>query len=453
MPDTIENEVFEAVKKEVKEIGATSKKNFEDINKNYEEIKKLVDESEKNNDILITEKIKKFSEDLLTRQEAADKENAKVHERMDELEVAMKNRPVFTGEDGKDEMANAIQLKQSHMAVHNQPLGLKELEPNLEDYRMYVKSFPAWMRAKKEQLLPDEYIKAMLVGVDPDGGYLVTPQMSSRIVERQYESDPVRQLASNETISTDALEMLVDYDEADADWEGETVANDETDTPQLNKKRIPAHVVSARPRATQTLLDDAGVNVENWLSGKVANKFMRTEAAAFVDGDGVGKPRGFLTYSNYTTAGVDEWGRIEQINMRAAAALTTDGLLDVKYSLVEYYLTRGTWLMNRLTVSEAMKLKDGDGQYIWRPGLQEGQPSLLLGLPLRMATTMPTVAAGTLPVALADWAEAYMVVDRMGITVQRDPYTVKPFVEFYTRKRVGGDVINFQAIKIGVVAA
>ena len=149
------------------------------------------------------------------------------------------------------------------------------------------------MKARNENLLSPDQSKAMLVGIDPDGGYLVTPAMSARITERQYESDPIRQLAASESISTDALEMLVDYDEADAGWEGETVANDETDTPQLNKKRIPVHIMSARPRATQSLLDDAGINAENWLANKVSNKFMRTEAAAFVNGDGVESLAGF----------------------------------------------------------------------------------------------------------------------------------------------------------------
>jgi HK97 family phage major capsid protein len=139
--------------------------------------------------------------------------------------------------------------------------------------------------------------------------------------------------------------------------------------------------------------------------------------------------------------------------MGNATALTADGFKSVKYSLAEDYLNRGTWLMNRLTVAEAMKLKDGNGQYLWQPGMQLGQPAQLDGLPVRMSTTMPQVAASALSVVLADWSEFYMVVDRLGITVQRDPYTAKPFIEFYTRKRVGGDVINFDAGRIGVIAA
>jgi len=290
------------------------------------------------------------------------------------------------------------------------------------------------------------------LGSDPDGGYTVTPAMSSKIVERLFEIDPIRQLASVETISTDALEMMEDVNEAGGDWESETVANDESETPQWKKKRIPVHVLAARPRATQVLLDDSGLNVESWLANKVADKFGRTEAAAFVTGNGVGKPTGFMTYGNWTTAGTYEHAKIERVNMGNATEFTTDGLTDVKYQMIEQHLMVGTWLTNRLNVRDIMKLKDGDGQYIWRPGITVGQPASLLGLPIRMATTIATTAAAALAIALADWKAVYQIVDRQGINVQRDPFTVKPFVEFYTRKRVGGDVINFQAIKIGVIA-
>ena len=267
-----------------------------------------------------------------------------------------------------------------------------------------------------------------------------------------YESDHVRQLASVESITTDAIEWAVDYDEAGWGWEAETVAGPETDTPQIFQTRIPVHVMYAKPRVSQTLLEDSAINIESWLADHIARRFNRGEGAAFVSGDGVGKPRGFLTYSDYAVAGVDEWAKLEQQNMGAAAALTADGFINVLYRLVEQYLTRATWLMNRLTVAATMQLKDGQGNYIWKPGLAEGRYSTILGQDVRMSTTMPIIAAGALAIAIADWREAYMVVDRLGITVQRDPYTKKPMIEFYSRKRVGGDVINFQAIKLGVIA-
>jgi len=153
---------------------------------------------------------------------------------------------------------------------------------------------------------------------------------------------------------------------------------------------------------------------------------------------------------DYATAGVDEWGKVERQNI--GDPITADGLIALKFRLIEQYLQRGTFLVNRLVVADFMQLKDGAGRYLWSPGLKEDEYSTLLGLPLRMSTTMPIQAGNARSVAIADWREAYMIVDRLGVTVQRDPYTKKPYIEFYTRKRVGGDVINFQAIKLGVVA-
>ena len=180
---------------------------------------------------------------------------------------------------------------------------------------------------------------------------------------------------------------------------------------------------------------------------KVANKFGRDEAAAFVSGDGVGKPTGFTNYNNGTS-----FGTIERIASGAAGSITADGLYELKFSLIEQYLTRGTFLMNRLTLRDVLKLKDTAGDYLYNPGLKEGDFSTILGLPVRMSTTMPVAVAGALSIAIADWREAYQIVDRLGVSVQRDPYTAKPFVEFYTRKRVGGDVTNFSAIKLQVIS-
>ncbi len=160
-----------------------------------------------------------------------------------------------------------------------------------------------------------------------------------------------------------------------------------------------------------------------------------------------------MTYSNWTTADTYEFGKIEQINSGVAGAFTTDGLVKLKYSLIEAYLDRGTFVSNRLNIRDIMLLKDGDGQYIWRPGLTEGAPSTLLGLPFRMATTIAVTAGAALAIALAEWKQAYLVLDRLGITVQRDPFTASPLIKFNTRKRVGGDVVNYLAIKIGVLSA
>jgi len=457
---TPEPEVVKAVQKEIVALGENTKKNYEDLNKSLTEMRHLVDESKGEVSAELKEQIVKFSEEITTRQGDLDKKAADALEvannRMDQIEVALK-RPgqEDTKSYDKDMMQLNDEAKQFAIASHcvkdvsAKGLTMERLEAlnvDVDAFKNYLPAMESFIR-KDERFLAPENLRALSVGIDPDGGYTVTPAMSNTIVTKLRESDPVRQLSSVETITTGAIEWMVDWGDTGYGWEGETVAGDETNTPQWKKKRIPVHVMYAKPRASQTLLEDSGINIENWLANKVADRFMRAEGEAFVAGQGVNSPRGFLTYDN----GVN-WGQIEQVNMGAAAALTGDGFHDVKMSLIEHYLNRGTWLMNRLTVNETLQLKDGTGNYIWRAGLEPNMPSNILGLPVRMSTTMPTIAAGTLSVAIADWREAYMVVDRLGITIIRDNLTVKPMIEFYTRKRVGGDVINYQAIKLGKIA-
>lgn len=446
-------QVLDAVLSEIKTIGATSKENYTALRTNVEALKKEVDAQAKNTDVLLKEKVDKLLTDITTRQDEMDKAQTK---RVDSIEAALK-RPGMSAQniDGKTSTEEALEFFKAVSSISQKGAkwqDIKRLEKEgvpSEQYQGYKGQLIEYLRRDEKTFLPGE-LKDLSVGVDPNGGYTVTPQISSRIIQKIYESDPIRQLASVETISTDALEIMNDFSQAGAGWEGETETGAKTDTPTIGRLRIPVHILYAKPRATQQLLEDSGLNIENWLADHVARRFMRIEAAAFVTGDGVNKPRGFLTHTSGTTY---TSGQIEQTNMGAAAALTADGLISVKFSLIEYYLNRASWLMNRSTVAAAMKLKDGEGRYIWSPGLTEREPSMLLGLPLRMSTTMPAVAANALSVAIADWAEAYQIVDRLGISVQRDPYTVKPFVEFYTRKRVGGSVVNFEAIKIGKVAA
>jgi HK97 family phage major capsid protein len=469
MTDNNNSQVVEAVKEEIKKLGdgyQANKKNYDSLRSNYEDLKDELKNSKSKTDVLISDKISKITDDITTRQEDIDTKFAKEAEtkkqldkRMDELEVALKRfhkAGTSDVEDLVDLESKATDFMLESMVVRGKGKGVKfneTLKPDMESYKQYKDAFQKFLRMdERHHMTQPDMMKSLVAGIDPDGGYTVTPQMSNRIITRLFESDPIRQMASNEKITTDAIEWLVDYDQAGFGWESETVAGAETTTPKIFKKRIPVHVMYAKPRVSQTLLEDSAINIENWLSDHIAKRFMRGEAAAFVSGDGVGKPRGFLTYSDYDTAGTDQFGRIEQQAMGAAAALTADGFIDVKYRLIEDYLNRATWLMNRLTVAAAMELKDGQGNYIWKPGLAEERHSTILGLPVRMSTTMPTVAANALSVAIADWSEAYMIVDRLGITIQRDPFTQKPMIEFYTRKRVGGDVINYQAIKLGVIS-
>jgi len=264
-----------------------------------------------------------------------------------------------------------------------------------------------------------------------------------------FETSPMRAYASIQVISTDALEGLFDLEEASSGWVGETDARSETGTPQLGKWRIPVHELYAKPKATQKILDDAEINLETWLAQKVAEKFARDEAAAFVAGNGVNKPRGFLSYADGTTLP----GTIERINTGANGAFASapsggDALIDALYGLKAQYRANATWFMNRATTKLARKLKDSDGAYLWSPGIAAGQPATLLGYPVAAFEDMPDPATGSLSIAVGDMRSAYQIVDRVGIRTLRDPYSAKPYVEFYTTKRVGGDVVNFEAIKL-----
>ncbi len=308
----------------------------------------------------------------------------------------------------------------------------------------YSKAFRNYLRKGMDAGLEQLSTKALSVGSDPDGGYLVTPTMSQTIVKAVFETSPMRQLASVETISSDALELIDDHDQASAGWTSETGSISETNTPQIAKRNIATHELYAQPKATQKLVDDSAIDIEAWLSGKIADIFAQKENTAFISGSGSGQPRGILTY----TAGTD-WNQIEQINSGTSAQVTSDGLIELFYSLKDAYTRNASFLMNRTTIQAVRLLKESTtDQYLWQPGLAAGAPDTLMGVPVLMAADMPVAAANSLSVAVGDFKAAYQIVDRLGVRILRDPFTEKPFVKFYATKRVGGDVINFDAIKL-----
>lgn len=308
----------------------------------------------------------------------------------------------------------------------------------------YSKAFCNYLRKGMDAGLEQLSVKSLSVGSDPDGGYLVTPTMSQNIVKAVFETSPLRQIASVETISSDALELIDDHDQAAAGWTSETGSISETNSPQIAKRNIPTHELYAQPKATQKLVDDAAIDVEAWLSGKIADIFSQKENTAFISGNGVGQPRGILTYDAGTS-----WGEIQQVNSGSDGAVTSDAIIQLFYALKDTYTKNATFLMNRTVVQAVRLLKESTtNQYMWQPGLAAGAPDTLLGVPVMMAADMPTAATNSLSVAVGDFKAAYQIVDRRGIRILRDPFTEKPFVKFYATKRVGGDVVNFDAIKI-----
>lgn len=307
----------------------------------------------------------------------------------------------------------------------------------------YKTAFGKWVRKGVDAGLHDLEKKALSVGSDPDGGYLVLPEMSDEIVKKIFESSPMRQVAAVQQISSDTFEIIQDLDEADAGWVTETAARPETDSPQLKKIVIAVHEMYAKAKASQKILDDAFVNVEAWLGEKYADKFARLEATAFVLGDGVNKPRGILTYAAGTG-----FEQLEQIDSGAATAITADGLIDLATSLKAAYKPQAAFMMKRVTLGSVRKLKDLQNQYLWQPALSAGNPDMILGYPVYEADDMPAEGADALAVAFGNFQAGYQIVDRFGIRTLRDPYSSKPHVEFYATKRVGGAVKNFEAIKL-----
>lgn len=365
------------------------------------------------------------------------------------------------------EQVKALQAKQARTGTGSNPsnYSARQLEAISAHYQVPVEELSSDHFAKVEQYRADamKFLRKgvvsneMSVDSDPDGGYLVSPDTSGRVIDLVYETSPMRQLASSITISTDSYGGLLDLDEAAfGGWVGERQTRTETGTPQLGKWEIRVHEMYAEPHATQRLLDDASVNVEAWLAMKVADKFARIENAAFVNGDGAGKPRGFLTYTvgSAKTSKANFGKQLEGLASGAASSLgstdqaATDKLIDTVFLLKPRYRAGANWVMNRKTLATIRKLKDGDNNYIWQPDFTQQQGGNVLGYSIVEAEDMPDIGAGNIPIAFGNFATGYLIVDRAGIRVLRDPYTAKPYVKFYTTKRVGGDVVDFDAIKL-----
>ena len=361
-------------------------------------------------------------------------------------------RETFTKLNARiDELTDQLKATQAQALRTNVTSIQKDSDPAREVLVKYLRRGDQRLTAQERDVL-EQHQKALSVDSDPDGGYLVTPQQSARIIEVVFETSPMRQIATVETISSDALEGLFDGDEAAAAWVAERGSRAETNTPQLGQWRIPTHELYANPRATQKLLDDSAVDIEAWLSRKVADKFARTENLAFVLGTGVGQPRGIVTYPDGTTRGT-----IERIPSLDASTIAAEGIYNVIYGIKNAYRTGAVWVMNRATVGVIRTIRDesggaGTGQFMWSPGFGT-QPATLAGYPIVEFEDMADISGGNIVAGFGNFRQAYTIVDRIGIRVLRDPYSAKPHVEFYTTKRVGGDVLNFEAIKLMDIAA
>jgi HK97 family phage major capsid protein len=375
------------------------------------------------------EKIEKRSADVLA-EEKVDRINRSLDEqkrRLDDLMVASQ-RPSFglerkSADPGRRERKSAFE----RYARKGDASGLDALE-----------------------------LKAMSVGSNADGGYTVPLEIEQTIDRVLKKASPMRAISSVRQIGGNVYRKPIATAGAATGWVAETDARAQTTAPTLSVIDFPAMELYAMPAATQVLLDDSQVDIEQWLADEVQTVFAEQEGAAFVSGNGTTAPKGFLTETTVADASW-AWGKLGYIATGVSAGFAatnpTDNLVALAYAPKQAYRANGTWVMNRTTEAAIRKFKDSTGNYIWQPGALAGQPPSLLGYPVAEADDMPDIAAGAYSIAFGDFSRGYLIVDRVGINVLRDPYSAKPYVLFYTTKRVGGGVQNFEAIKLLKFAA
>jgi HK97 family phage major capsid protein len=312
-------------------------------------------------------------------------------------------------------------------------------------------AFRAYARSGESSGLKALEAKALSAGSGVDGGYLVPPPAERELLRRMTQISPIRAIASVREISTNQLKKAFSISGPAAGWTAETGVRAQSATQQLAELSFPAMELYAMPAATQTLLDDGVVDIEQWIAEEVDAVFAEQEGAAFVAGDGVNKPTGFLSYPKATTAAWS-WGKTAYVATGAAGAFAasnpSDALVDLIYALKAGYRQNASFVMNRKTQALVRKFKDSTGAYLWQPPAAVGQPATLMNFPVVEAEDMPDVAADSFSIAFGDFRRGYLVVDRTGVRVLRDPYSAKPYVLFYTTKRVGGGVQDFDAIKL-----
>jgi HK97 family phage major capsid protein len=320
-------------------------------------------------------------------------------------------------------------------------------DPALSEHKS---AWSAYLRRGDVSAMAQFEAKALSISTNDgaDGGYVAPPELDRMIETRLRQVSPMRAIATVRTTGANVFKKPISITQAGSGWAAETGARTQTDSPTLALMEFPTAELYANLAATQTLLDDSFVNLEDWIAGEVEEAFAGQERAAFVSGDGDNKPKGFLDY-DLVAEGSYAWGKIGYVATGVDGGFGTtpvDKLIDLLYTPKTQYRQNARFVMNRKTLSAVRKLKDGDGNYIWDPGDANGSSSLL-GYPITEIEDMPDIATDAPAIAFGDFARGYLIVDRVGVRVLRDPYSAKPYVLFYVTKRVGGGVQNFDAIK------
>ena len=357
-----------------------------------------------------------------------------------------------------DERLAAIEAKGTHDPLLDAKL--KKLDRRLDEISLKAarpdeaspattgteqgEAWSRYLRSGDESGLARLDVKSLSAGTDDQGGYPAPPELDRLIEARLMQASPMRQNASVRQTTAGVYRKPVSLG-VGAAWVAETGARAQTTTAGLSLLEFPAGELYAMPAATQTLLNDSYADVDAWLADEVEAAFSIQESAAFVTGDGDGKPRGFLDYDVVAEAS-HVWGKIGSVAGDFTANDAGDQIIDLIQTPKSQYRSNGRFVMNRKTVAAVRKLKDADGRYLWRPGMN-GEGQTIFGYPVTELEDMPDIGTGNAAIAFGDFRRGYLIVDRQGAQVLRDPYSAKPYVLFYTTKRVGGGVQNFDAIK------
>ncbi|MBF8246867.1 MAG: phage major capsid protein [Rickettsia sp.] len=286
-----------------------------------------------------------------------------------------------------------------------------------------------------------DYFCKSLNSSENSGGALIKNDLYSQIIKAISEKSVIRNLASIENISGSFLEIVKENGEFSSGWVDEQEARDVTENSTLVKQKIFLHELYAQPKTTQKLIEDSEIDLETWIKDNIVNSFIKLENQAFIHGDGNKKPFGILHYQNDP----------EIHNIEITNDINTDSLLSMINSLKESFLTNAHFLVNRITLSKIQSLKDNNGRFIWQHSLSDSFAQTIFGIPVICCSHMPDVQRNQLPIILADFKSAYKIVDKSEISLVRDPYTEKPFIKFYTVKRVGGDIVNKKALVFGKI--
>lgn len=315
-------------------------------------------------------------------------------------------------------------------------------------------AFMQFVRKGSEDGLRELEQKALQTGVDADGGYAVPEELDRTLLDVLKDQVVMRQEANIITVGTSDYKKLVNLHGAASGWVGETDDRPATNTPKLAQIVPFMGEIYGNPQATQTMLDDGFFNVEEWINSELALEFAEQEEVAFTTGNGTLKPKGFLAYpSAVTDDKTRAFGTLQHILSGAAGGVTADAIIKLVYTLRKVHRTGAKFMMNNNSLFQVRILKDSEGNYLWRPGLELDQPSTLAGYGVAENEQMPDVAADAKAIAFGNFKRGYTIVDRIGTRILRDPYTNKPYVGFYTTKRTGGMLADSQAIKLMQIGA